>query len=104
MFLKTSLRPLVCPLPSFLGIRSLDFSEIWYEGSLIWFLKSDGTGFSKINYMCPQWPFKGVFFTVFLAFLGVRSLDFSDFRHEGSMTWFLKIDEAGFLLTIFCQQ
>ena len=79
MVLKTSLcRPLVLSFPTILGIRSLDFSEIWHERSLMWFLKSDGARFSKNIYFCPQQPFKGVFLQ-FLAFLGICSLDFSNF-------------------------
>ena len=82
-----------------LGNRSLDFSEIWHEGSLIGYLKSDGARFSKKNYCYPHLAFKEVFFTVFyrfLAFLGIRSVDFSNFWHEGSLKLFLKSDPVGF--------
>ena len=42
-----SVRSSIRCFPTILGNRSLDFSEIWHESSLIWFLKSDGAPFSK---------------------------------------------------------
>ena len=46
-YARAFVRSLVRQLPIFLGNRSVDFSEIWHEGSLIWFLKSDGACFFK---------------------------------------------------------
>ena len=75
-FVRPSVRQSVRLLPTFLVIRSLDFSDFWYEGSLLWFLKSDGAGFSKKNFggskkavFCP----KMAFFSIFLNFLKNRS-------------------------------
>ena len=50
--------PLVRLLPIFLGIRALDFSEIWHEGSLMVPLKSDGARFLKKKIICPGWARK----------------------------------------------
>ena len=43
---------LVCLATLYLGIRSLDFSNFWHAGSLIWSLKSNGDGFPQ-KIICP---------------------------------------------------
>ena len=46
-----------------LGIRSVDFSEIWHEGSLMVSPKSDGARFSKKNYL-PWMSSKNRYFSM----------------------------------------
>ena len=46
-----------------LGIRSVDFSEIWHEGSLMVPPKSDGARFSKKNYL-PWMSSKNRYFSM----------------------------------------
>ena len=58
-----SVRPLVRQLPTFLCNRSVDFSETWHEGSLIWFLKSDGARYlKKIHISVHNSHLKGYFY------------------------------------------
>ena len=45
-----------------LGIRSVDFSEIWHEGSLMVPLKSDGARFLKKKLFALDELQKAVFF------------------------------------------
>merc|ERR1712062_687938 len=83
----------------YLGNRSVDFSEIWHEGSLMVLLKSDGARFLKKNYL-PWMSSKNRYFSMCKSKkkskLGIRSVDFSEIWHEGSLMVPPKSDGARF--------
>ena len=60
---RSSVRPFVRLFPTILGNRSVDFSEIWHEGSLMVPLKSDGARFLKKNYL-PWMSSKNRYFSM----------------------------------------
>ena len=98
-FVRQFVRQSVRQLPSFLGNRSVDFSEIWHEGSLMVLLKSDGARFLKKNYL-PWMSSKNRYFSMCKSKkkskLGIRSVDFSEIWHEGSLMVPPKSDGARF--------
>ena len=61
--LRSFVRPSVRLFPTILGNRSVDFSEIWHEGSLMVLLKSDGARFLKKNYL-PWMSSKNQYFSM----------------------------------------
>ena len=60
---------------------SLEFSDFWFQGSFLLPLKTDGAGFSKKKFLAKNGEI-GVKNMHFRAFLGNRSLDFSEFWYE----------------------
>ena len=76
----------------FLGKQPLDFSDFWYEISLIYYFKHGIGSFARLFFFC--WKCENVKKDAknmrFRAFLGNHPLDFSNIWYETSLIYYFK--------------